>query len=111
LPLADDKIEIESITTPGRTERVNRAKYTAMRDALLRVLPDAPPGLTVAQAKTALLEHLSPDLFPGGEKAGWWLKAVQLDLEAKGVIRRATTKPVQLCRVASVGFAPRPEQE
>ncbi len=29
----DDKIEIESITSPGRTEHVNRAKYMAMRNA------------------------------------------------------------------------------
>ncbi|WP_299701583.1 hypothetical protein [uncultured Tateyamaria sp.] len=98
MPDSDDKIEIESITSPGRTERVNRAKYTAMREALLPVLPTDAPGITVADAKTALLKHLSQELFPGGEKAGWWLKAVQLDLEAKGIIARGTTKPVRLYR-------------
>jgi hypothetical protein len=103
MPHADDKIEIESLTTPGRTERVDRAKYMAIRDALLRVLPAVPPGMTVAEAKSALLKHLSPDLFPGGEKAGWWLKAVQLDLEAKGIIQRAPSKPVQLYQVKSGG--------
>ena len=94
----DDKIEIESVTSPGRTERVNRAKYTAMREALLPVLPKDPPGLKVAEAKEALLPHLDQDLFPGGEKAGWWLKAVQLDLEAKGIIARGSVKPVRLYR-------------
>ncbi|WP_299744214.1 hypothetical protein [uncultured Tateyamaria sp.] len=98
---SDDKIEIESITSPGRTERVNRAKYIAMREALLPVLPTDAPGIAVADAKTALLKHLSQELFPGGEKAGWWLKAVQLDLEAKGIIVRGTTKPVRLYKVAS----------
>ena len=97
---ADDRIEIESITSPHHVQRVNRAKYMAMREALLPVLPDAPPGITVAEAKAALMEHLSPDLFPGGEKVGWWLKAVQLDLEAKGVIARGTAKPVRLYRCA-----------
>ena len=97
---ADDRIEIESITSPHHVQRVNRAKYMAMREALLPVLPDAPPGITVAEAKAALMEHLSPDLFPGGEKVGWWLKAVQLDLEAKGVIARGTAKPVRLYRSA-----------
>lgn len=95
---ADDRIEIESITSPHHVQRVNRAKYMAMREALLPVLPEAPPGITVAEAKAALLKILSPDLFPGGEKAGWWLKAVQLDLEAKGVIARGTAKPVRLHR-------------
>ncbi|KJS21227.1 MAG: hypothetical protein VR78_00410 [Hoeflea sp. BRH_c9] len=95
-----DRIEIESITSPHHTQRVNRARYMAMREALLPVLPDGPPGITVAEAKDALLKHLSEEHFPGGEKAGWWLKAVQLDLEAKGVIARGTAKPVRLFRRA-----------
>ena len=99
--MPEERIEIENINTPGRTERVNRAKYEAMREALLAVLPDAPPGLKVPEAKVALLPQLPDELFPAGEKAGWWLKAVQLDLEAKGVIRRAPSKPVQLFRVVS----------
>ena len=96
--MADDKIEIENFTSPGRTYRVDRAKFEAMRDALLKVLPAEEPGLTVAEAKSALLPLLSPRLFPGGEKAGWWLKAAQLDQEAKGVIRRGGGSPVRLRR-------------
>ncbi|UXB18312.1 hypothetical protein K7566_11845 [Stenotrophomonas maltophilia] len=87
-----ERIEIESITTPGHIQRVDRAKYLAMRHALLRALPA--PGLTVAQAKQALLPHLPAALFPAGATAGWWLKAVQLDLEAKGVIERVAGKPL-----------------
>ena len=98
--MPDDKIEVENINTPGRTERLDRAKYEAMRDALLQVLPDEAPGLKVAEAKAALLAHLDQDLFPGGAKAGWWLKAVHLDLEAKGMIARAPGSPVRLYRVA-----------
>lgn len=97
--MAADRIEIRNFTSPDQVQRVDRAKYEAMRDALLEILPTAEPGLTVADAKAALLPHLSPDLFPGGEKAGWWLKAVQLDLEAKGVVRRGRGSPVRLHRV------------
>lgn len=96
--MPDDKIEIENVITPGRTNRVNRAKYMAMRDALLAVLPSEPPGLKVDEANEALLPRLPDDLFPRGRTAGWWLKAVQLDLEAKGVIKRAPSRPVQLYR-------------
>ena len=99
--MSDDKIEIENITSPGRTERVNRAKYEAMRDALLEILPDAAPGLKVPEAKAALLPLLPDALFPAGATAGWWLKAVQLDLEAKGIIKRAPSKPVQLFRAGA----------
>ena len=97
--MTDDKIEVENVTSPGRTTRVNRAKYMAMRTALMAVLPASAPGMTVADAKAALLPRLDAELFPGGDKAGWWLKCVQLDLEAKGVIARADKPPVRLFRV------------
>ena len=91
-------IEIENFTSPGHRTKVNAAKFTAMRDAYLAVLPDAPPGLTPGQIIDALRPTLPQDLFPGGEKAGWWSKAVQLDLEAKGIIARCV-KPVRLYRL------------
>lgn len=97
----DDKITIQSITSPHHTERVNRAKYEAMRRALLAVLPADPPGLTVAEAQKALLPHLDSALFPGGEKAGWWMKCVQLDLEAKHLIVREPKSPVRLRRTSA----------
>ncbi|WP_449254885.1 DUF6958 family protein [Bosea sp. (in: a-proteobacteria)] len=94
--MADDKIEIGNVNTPGKAERVDRAKYLAMRKALLAILPEAGPGLKAADAKEALLPHLPDALFPQGKTAGWWLKAVQLDLEAKGTIKRAPGSPVRL---------------
>jgi hypothetical protein len=45
------------------------------------------------------LKHLPEELFPGGAKAGWWTKAVQLDLEAKKVIVREKTTPLRLRKV------------
>ena len=96
-----DKIAIENVVSPGRTYRVDRAKYEAMRAALLAVLPAASPGMTPAEAQRALLPLLPADLFPGGAKAGWWMKAAQLDLEAKGVIARAPKAPVRLHRVGA----------
>lgn len=96
--MPEEKIEVQNPNT-GRTERLNRAKYEAMRSALLPVLPTTPPGMTVKAAKEALLPHLDQTLFPGGDKAMWWLKAVQLDLEAKGIITRETGSPVRLVRV------------
>ena len=90
-----EKIEIENFTSPGRTYRVDRCRFLAMRDALLTVLPRTSPGLTSAEAKAMLLSRLPQNLFPGGAKAGWWQKAAQLDLEAKGTIKREDTKPLR----------------
>ena len=47
----------------------------------------------------AVLPHLPADLFPGGAKAGGWMKTVQLDLEAKRIIAREKTKPLQWHRL------------
>jgi hypothetical protein len=96
MPDTDATITIRSVTSPAQTQRVNRAKYMAMRDALMAILPVGSPGLTVAQTQEALLPHLNQGLFPGGAKAGWWLKAVQLDLEASGTIVRGPRSPVRL---------------
>ena len=97
--LMPDKIEIENVTQPGKTYRVDAAKFAAMKSAVLAVVPDAPPGMTPAEVIAAVRPLLPQDLFPGGATAGWWVKAVQLDQEAKGTLRRAPRPPVRLHRV------------
>jgi hypothetical protein len=93
-------VAVHNVNVPGYTSRVNAAKYVAMRGALLRVLPRRAPGVTQAEMFQAVREHLSDDLFPGGAKANWWAKTVQLDLEAKGSVRRSTQgKPLRWYRI------------
>ena len=90
------KMKIENVLQPGKTYSADPAKYEAMKKAVLAVLPKASPGLTVAEVHDRVVAHLPEDLFPGGAKSGWWMKAVQLDLEAKGVISRAKTSPIRM---------------
>jgi uncharacterized ParB-like nuclease family protein len=90
-----EKIEIENVIRPGSTYRVDADKFNAMKRAFLKTLPAKSPGLTSDEIEKAVLPHLPNDLFPGGAKAGWWKKAVQLDLEAKQVIVREKTKPLR----------------
>ncbi|WP_223788072.1 DUF6958 family protein [Marinicella meishanensis] len=93
------KIEVENINVPGQVTRVNAAKYTAMRTAYLAILPSGAPGLTQKEAMQQVIPHLPDDLFPGGQTAGWWVKTVQLDLEAKGFVIREFCKPLRWHRV------------
>ncbi|WP_324754977.1 DUF6958 family protein [Roseovarius sp. Pro17] len=93
------KIEIENVNCPGRVERVAKDKYEAMKTAYLAVIPQTKPGATTAELKERLLAKLPDALFPGGAKAGWWMKAVQLDLEAKGVVARENTKPLRFHKI------------
>ncbi|WEJ33918.1 hypothetical protein [Devosia sp. SD17-2] len=94
-----DRIEIENVGQPGKIYRVDAEKFAAVRGAVLAALPAEAPGMSVSDLITAVKPNLPEDLFPGGDKAGWWVKAVQLDLEAKKIIARAAKPPVRLFRL------------
>ena len=95
MPDKSGKVVVENVNHPGKSERVDAAMYEAMKSALLKVVPKKPPGMTDEEMRAAALAHLPKALFPGGAKAGWWAKVVQLDLEAKGTIAREKTKPLR----------------
>ncbi len=90
---ADNRVTVRNPASPGST--VDATKYHAMKDALLQVLPPSAPGLTGAEMLAAVKPHLPAESFPGGAKAGWWLKCVQLDLEAQGIVAREASKPLR----------------
>jgi len=94
-----ETILVENVISAGSRRPVNREKYEAARDAVMAVLPASEPGLSYAELKGAALPRLPEALFPGGQTVGWWLKCVQLDLEAKGVIVRHG-KPLRWHRAA-----------
>lgn len=86
---------VENVNVPGSTTTVDAAKYDAMLRALRKALPARAPGLTQAEMFEAVLPFLPGDLFPGGAKAGWWVKSVQLDQEAKGKLVREPGRPLR----------------
>jgi hypothetical protein len=92
-------VTIQNVNLPGYTVRVDAAKYQAMRRALLKVLPRAAPGLTQAEMRQALVPRVPRALFPDRGKVAWWAKTVQLDLEAKGLLRREKATPLRWHRI------------
>lgn len=84
------------VNHPGKVTSADARMYEAMKRAILKSLPHKSPGMTVAELGGCVLAHLPKDLYPGGAKAGWWTKAVQLDLEAKRIIAREKTTPLRL---------------
>ena len=99
--MAAEKITVQNVGQPGKTYQVDAAKYTEMRARVLEALPDKAPGMKVADLIDTLRPRLDPGLFPGGATAGWWVKCVQLDLEAKGLLKRTPRAPVRLYRPSS----------
>ncbi|MGH8532527.1 MAG: DUF6958 family protein [Gammaproteobacteria bacterium] len=95
------RVEVENVNHPGSVKLVDADMYKAMKRAYLAVLPASAPGLTLAEIHERLIAQLPQDLYPDGAKAGWWAKTVQLDLEAKGIIKRVKTSPLRLHRAAA----------
>ncbi len=92
----DSKIAIENVNQPGKMYNVDAAKYRAMRECMLQLVPTEPPGISAQELYDALVPALPQEIWPNGEKVGWWQKAVQLDLEAKAILRRdPKSKPLR----------------
>ena len=90
------KVVVHNVNVPGWTGKVDQAKYEAMKKALLKVVPKAAPGITQTEMRNKVVLHLPDALFPGGEKADWWSKCVQLDLEYEGIlVRERDQKPLR----------------
>jgi hypothetical protein len=94
--MANIKIKVQNLNHPDLIKSVDAAMYAAMRKAYLAVVPEDGPGLTLDAICERLPAVLSEDLFPGGAKANWWTKTVQIDLEAKGVVVRDKSSPLRL---------------
>ncbi len=90
-----EKVEVLNVNVPDYRGHVDATKYNAAKDALLQVLPKGAPGLTQKEMMAAMKTTIDQELFPGGAKSGWWTKCVQLDLEARGVVVRESTKPLR----------------
>jgi hypothetical protein len=94
-PTDANRVEVRNPNAPHHVSHVDATKYNAMKKALLKTLPRKAPGLTQAEMMSQVVAHLPQEHFPGGEKAGWWCKCVQLDLEVRGEVVRELGKPLR----------------
>lgn len=93
------KVEISNVNVPGRTLKVDAEKYEAMKAAILKVTPKKAPGVTASEVVAKVQPLLPKKLWPKGEEVGWWQKTVQLNLEAKGQLKRdQKSKPMRWYR-------------
>ena len=90
-----DKITVENVNHPGQTTRVDAGKYQAMRTAMLAFLAQQQQPADYKTIREGVKPLLPERIFPGGATAGWWIKCVQLDLEAKGQLVRTRDRPLR----------------
>ncbi len=97
-----DTIQTLNITPGANGLRVDRAKYEAVRKAVLRAVPGSRSGITFADLPGAVKRHLPGGRIPGGGAIMWYSTVVKLDLEARGLIERIEgSRPQRLRRARS----------
>lgn len=87
-------VDALNVLRPGKTYRMDAAKYLTACQTLLKLLPADGPGLTQGEMVAAMRAGLPKAQFPGST-GGWWTKAAQLDLEARGLVVRDGGKPLR----------------
>jgi hypothetical protein len=89
-------IEARNVNLPQHRENLNAEKYTLIRNAMLASLLDDAwmPFSELEDKVRAWLDDADTPkaLFPKPGSVRWYCKAVQLDLEARGVIERQPKK-------------------
>lgn len=96
-------VKAQNVNHPDHQENLKEEKYTVIREAMLATLPDAgSDGMAFPQLEEKVAAFLAERnvpkaLFPKPGSVRWYTKAVQLDLEAKGLIERLPkTSPIRL---------------
>lgn len=75
---------------------VRSDKYLMVRQAVLEKLPVSGPGRTSEDLVAALAPQLPLSLFPTFASVRWFLTAVRIDLEARGLVSRVgRTRPAR----------------
>ena len=100
-------IQAQNVNHPDHRENLKEEKYTVIREAMLAVLPAAAgsEGMAFPQLEEKVRAYLESNdvpmsLFPKPGSVRWYTKAVQLDLEAKGLIERVPKKsPIRLRKI------------
>ena len=101
-------ISARNVNHPEHRENLKADKYHIIREAMLRSLSEE-DWLSFHEMEDRVRERLQEQavpkaLFPKPGSVRWYCKAVQLDLEARGIIQRQPRKsPLHLrkCRVTA----------
>jgi len=77
---------------------IEKAKYDAMRRALLKVIPRTKGGVRFGDLGDLVLDHLDAGAFPKGKSVLWYVTTVKQDLEARGLVEQVPKKTPQHLR-------------
>ena len=77
---------------------MEKAKYDAMRRALLKAIPRTKSGVRFGDLGDLVVDHLDEGAFPKGKSVLWYVTTVKQDLEARGEIEQVPGQSPQHLR-------------
>lgn len=98
-----DRVSARNVNHPQHRQSLKAEKYALIRQAMLEALPsDGWMSFDALESKVRVWlqqKAVPPPLFPKPGSVRWYVKTVQLDLEARGEIERMPKKsPLHLRR-------------
>ncbi len=86
--MADEKFVCETPTPGKKPTRIDKWKYTAVRRAILKSIPNQGEGLPFKELAKHVEKNLSREELQKLGSVGWYTTTVKLDLEVRGEIKR-----------------------
>ncbi len=101
-PVRDDERMLCRTPTPGKQPTSIPAwKYRIVHQALLAIVPDAPPGIAAKALPDRVAAVLPRDARERLGSVSWHVTTVRLNMEVEGELRRvAGRKPLHVVRIA-----------
>lgn len=81
-------VRTKNVNDGSRGFAVTEDKYELIRKAILATVPSTKDGVSFKELVASVRGHVPKELFPKRGSVSWYTKVVQLDLEAKGQIKR-----------------------
>ena len=92
-------MKIDILNRDGSTARLDKVKYDWAREAIIKVLSDSPTSLSHVELTSqvesyAKATNAPQEIYPdsGSNSLMWLVKTVQLDLEAREILKREKIK-------------------
>jgi len=88
MPAVTDKVVCRTPTPGKKPTRIARAKFDALRRAILAVVPSKGEGVLFTDLTGLVEPKLAPEVRAGIGSLMWYVTVVKLEMEVRGEIRR-----------------------
>lgn len=97
--MQQDKVICETPTPGKKSTRIQKWKYDALHQAILKVVPKGGDGILFKELSSQIEHSLNDEVKENLGSIGWYTTCVKLDMEVKGETHRVNgSTPQRLIR-------------